>query len=51
MTAKIICEVMFDKLEKNANDLEKKGFVPIAMTNEHVQNGSYYTCILMHKKE
>lgn len=34
MAVKILCEVMFDKLEKFVNEYEKKGFVPVAMTSQ-----------------
>ena len=52
MSVEIVCEVDLGKLKKHVNDLEKKGFVPISMTSEHiVQITDYYRCILMHKKE
>jgi hypothetical protein len=52
MAMEIVCEVSSYKLTKLANDLEKKGFIPISMTSEPMrQYGDYYKCILMHKKE
>lgn len=52
MAIEIVCEVSSGKLIKLANDLEKKGFIPISMTSEPVEQiTNYYKCILMHKKE
>lgn len=52
MTTEIVCEVDLGKLRKLANDLEKKGFIPISMTSNSVrQITDYYKCILMYRKE